>query len=401
MKTNLTQQAFLIFIILLFPLSSKSQQIFSFPQNKTESTISTFENVNGVRSSGGKTNFSAKGNAFESIKAGASKTLLDISGPGTIQRMWFTLQDRSPKMLRSIRLRIFWDNESEPAVDVPLGDFFGFGLSKITKMENYLFSSAEGRSFNCFIPMPFRKGAKVEVINESSQDIEAFFFDIDFVKTKKQEDNALYFHAFWTRKSGLQLGNNFVFLPTISGKGRFLGVNMGVMTSKGYGNSWWGEGEVKMFIDNDEKYPTWNGTGAEDYAGTAWGMGTFNNKFQGCTVADEKRGQFAFYRFHVPDEIYFNENFRAEIQEIGGAPRNVVRKMKKKNIPLNIISVSGPNGFFRLLDEPIDIESSEFPDGWVNFYRTDDYSATSYFYLDSPVHHLENLPAASERTYSE
>jgi len=401
MKLHPICSAFLILVTFIFPSFLRSQQIFSFPQNKVESTISTFENMNGTKSSGGKSNFSAKGNAFEPIKAGASKKLLDVSGAGTIQRIWITLQDRSPKMLRSVRLRIFWDHESEPAVDVPLGDFFGFGLSKITKMENDFFSSAEGRSFNFFIPMPFRKGAKVEIINESSQDIEAFFFDIDFVKVEKQDDNALYFHAFWTRKSNSELGDNFVFLPTISGKGRFLGVNMGVTTSKGYRNSWWGEGEVKMFIDNDEKYPTWNGTGAEDYAGTAWGMGTFNSKFQGCTVADEKKGQFAFYRFHVPDEIYFNKNFRAEIQQIGGAPRDVVRKMMKKNIPLNIISVSGPKGFFRLLDNPIDIESPEFPDGWVNFYRTDDYSATSYFYLDSPSHNLEKLPSVERRIYSE
>ncbi len=379
----------------------KSQQIFNLPQKRIESTISSFENINGVKGNGGKRNLSAKGNAYEQIKAGTSKTLLEISGAGTIQRIWLTLEDRSPKILRSIRIRMFWDKSSEPAVDVPLGDFFGFGLSKMTKMENDFFSSAEGRSLNCYIPMPFRKGAKIEIYNESSQDIKTFFFDVDFIKLEKQDDNALYFHAFWSRKSNSKPGENFVFLPSISGKGRFLGTNMGIIASKDYGESWWGEGEVKMFVDNDGKYPTWNGTGAEDYAGTGWGIETFNNRFQGCTIADHGKKQYAFYRFHIPDEIYFYKNFRAEIQQMGVAHRDVVKNMMKQNVPLKIVSVTDGNNFIRLLETPIDINDPKFPDGWINFHRTDDYSATSYFYLDSPVHQLEKLPAVSERIYTE
>lgn len=391
----------LIFVTILFSSFFKSQKLFSLPQKKAESTISTFENLNGTEGSGGMRNLSAKGNAYESIKAGTSKTLLNISGAGTIQRIWMTLEDRSPKILRSIRLKIFWDSSLEPAVDVPLGDFFGFGLSKVIKMENELFSSAEGRSLNCYIPMPFRKAAKIEIVNEGTQDIKTFFFDIDFVKLEKQDDNALYFHAFWSRKSDLKPGENFVFLPNISGKGRFLGANMGVITSKYYGDSWWGEGEVKMFIDEDAKYPTWNGTGAEDYAGTGWGIETFSNRFQGCTIADQGKRQFAFYRYHIPDEIYFYKNFRAEIQQIGVAHKDVVKNMIKNNVPLKIVSVTDANSFTRLLETPIDINDPQFPNGWINFFRTDDYSATSYFYLDNPIHKLENLPHVSDRVYIE
>jgi hypothetical protein len=387
----------LIFVTIIFSSFFKSQKLFNLPQKKVESTISTFENLNGAKGSGGKRNLSAKGNAYELIKAGTSKTLLNISGAGTIQRIWLTLEDRSPKTLRSIRLKIFWDGLLEPAVDVPLGDFFGFGLSKVIKMENELFSSAEGRSLNCYIPMPFRKGAKIEIVNESTQDIKTFFFDIDFVKLEKQDDNALYFHAFWSRKSNLKPGENFVFLPNISGKGRFLGANMGVITSKNYGDSWWGEGEVKMFIDDDAKYPTWNGTGAEDYAGTGWGIEAFNNRFQGCTIADQGKRQFAFYRYHIPDEIYFYKNFRAEIQQIGVAHKDVVKTMIKNNVPLKIVSVTDANSFTRLLETPIDIDDPKFPNGWINFFRTDDYSATSYFYLDNPTHKLENLLPVSDR----
>jgi hypothetical protein len=220
-----------------------------------------------------ETNQSAKGNAFEELKSGKSKTLLEIQGAGIIQRMWFTVRDRSPEMIRSLRLRMYWDGESKPAVDVPFGDFFGFGLSQVVKFETALFSNPEGRSFNCMIPMPFRKGARVVITNESPKNIAEVFFDIDFVTMERLDDDALYFHAYWTRQKSPELGKDFEFLPVIKGKGRFLGVNFGVNADTSYGSTWWGEGEVKMYIDNDREYPTFNGTGTEDYIGTAWGQG--------------------------------------------------------------------------------------------------------------------------------
>jgi len=197
--------------------------------------------------------------------------------------MWFTLRKRSPEMMRSIRLRIYRNGETKPAVDVPFGDFFGYGLAKVVKFETALFSNPEGRSFNCMIPMPFRKGAKVIITNESSHNIGSIFFDIDFVKYEKMEDDALYFHAYWTRQKTSKLRKDFEFLPQIEDKGRFLGVNIGVNADKAYGETWWGKGEVKMYIDNDKELPTINVTGTEDYIGIAWGMGQFTGLYQGCT----------------------------------------------------------------------------------------------------------------------
>jgi hypothetical protein len=299
--------------------------------------------------------------------------------------------------MRSIRLRIYWDGETKPAVDVPFGDFFGYGLSKVVKFETALFSNPEGRSFNCMIPMPFRKGAKVIITNESTYNIGSLFFDIDFVKLEKMDDEALYFHAYWTRQKTSELRKDFEFLPQIEGKGRFLGVNIGVNIDKSYGETWWGEGEVKMYIDNDKELPTINGTGTEDYIGTAWGMGQFTGLYQGCTVANDSSKQYAFYRFHVNDVIGFNKNFRASIQQIGGGMLNVVRDLLKSNVKLEPVSVAGLNSFRSLLDEPKNIFDKDFPFGWVNFYRIDDYSATSYFYLDAPVTSLRELPEVSER----
>ena len=385
------------FGFLLFE-GTNAQNLYTLPENFKSSSISTFENMNGVKGAGGKSNHSAKGNAAEELKSGQSKTLLEIDGAGIIQRMWFTVRDRSPKMMRSIRLRIYWDGESKPAVDVPFGDFFGYGLSRVVKFETALFSNPEGRSFNCMIPMPFRKGAKVVITNESPYNIDALFFDIDFVRLEKPENDALYFHAYWTRQKTSELRKDFEFLPEITGKGRFLGVNMGVNADSGYGETWWGEGEVKMYIDNDKELPTINGTGTEDYIGTAWGMGRYTNLYQGCTVANDSTKQYAFYRFHIPDLIGFNQNFRASIQQIGGGMRDVVRKLLKNNVRLEPITVATLTEMRLLLENPKNIFDEDFPNGWVNFYRIDDYSATSYFYLNTPVTNLGELPNVSERT---
>jgi hypothetical protein len=388
---------FVLALSLLTVTTLQAQSLYTLPDNFKSSSISSFENMNGVKGAGGKSNHSAKGNAFESLNAGKSKTLLEVEGAGIIQRLWFTLQDRTPEMMRSLRLRIYWDGESKPAADVPFGDFFGYGLSKVVKFETALFSNPEGRSFNCMIPMPFRKGAKVVLTNESTKNIDALFYDIDFVRVAKMEDGALYFHAFWTRQKTSELRKDFEFLPEISGKGRFLGVNMGVKADPGYGDTWWGEGEVKMYIDNDKELPTINGTGTEDYIGTAWGMGKFINLYQGCTVADDSTKQYAFYRFHIPDFIGFNENFRASIQQIGGGMRDVVRKLIRNNMKLEPVTVAGLTGFVSLLDKPQNIFDADFPNGWVNFYRVDDYSATSYFYLNTPASGLNGLPEVQER----
>ncbi len=388
---------FILAISIFLIKGAFAQNLYMLPENFNSSTLSSFENLNGIKGEGGKTNNSAKGNAFEGLESAQSKVLLEVEGPGIIQRMWFTVRDRSPEMMRSIRLRIYWDGESKAAVDVPFGDFFAYGLSEVVKFESALFSNPEGRSFNCMIPMPFRKAAKVVISNESTKDIPEIFFDIDFMRLDQLEEDALYFHAFWTRQKTSELEADFEFLPEIEGKGRFIGVNMGVNADPAYGNTWWGEGEVKMYIDNDEEFPTINGTGTEDYIGTAWGLGQFTNLYQGCTVANDSTKQYAFYRFHIPDIIGFHQNFRATIQQIGGGMRDEVRSLLKNGVKLEPVSLATINGFTRLFENPKDIFDEDFPYGWVNFYRIDDYSATSYFYLNKPSTGLSALPAVSER----
>lgn len=386
----------LLALVLGVACISGAQSLYEMPKS-TESRLSSFENPNGVKGQGGKTNRTAKGNAFEVIKPGATKSLLDIKGQGTIQRIWMTI-DQNPVKLRSLRFQFFWDNSAQPAVDVPMGDFFGYNVGKQVAFQSALFSSGEGRSFNSYIPMPFRTAAKVLLINEGKEDVK-LFYDIDYVLNKISPD-ALYFHAYWSRQSGGNLGDDFLVLPKIKGKGRFLGMTVGLNTDSSYSKSWWGEGEVKMYLDGDSAYPTIAGTGAEDYIGSAWGLGTFTNLYQGCTVASDSLRQYCFYRWHIPDAIYFNKDLKVTLQQIGGWGKSDVKRLFDNGAKLKPVTIDGPAGFVRLLDmpDPPMITDPAFPDGWVNFYRVDDYSAVSYFYLNKPVSGLPALASIEIRT---
>lgn len=137
----------------------------------------SFENRGVERGQAGQSNQGAKGFAFNDLAAGETKTLLDIEGSGIICRIWMTVSDRSPEMLRSLKLEMFWDGAQTPAVSAPLGDFFGVGLGRRTPFECALFSDPEGRSFNCCIPMPFRTAAKVTLTNESDARLSHLFYD--------------------------------------------------------------------------------------------------------------------------------------------------------------------------------------------------------------------------------
>ncbi|MCW3117507.1 MAG: hypothetical protein JWM28_1589 [Chitinophagaceae bacterium] len=385
-----------VFLSMVALLEAASQELYQLPVN-TKSRLSSFENPNGIKGNGGKTNKTAKGNAFEWMQPGETKTLLNIQGEGTIQRIWLTI-DQNPVKLRSLRLQMFWDGESKPAVDVPLGDFFCNNLGKKIAFQSALFSSGEGRSFNCYIPMPFRKSAKVLLINESKE-VVMLFYDLDFILGKVAAD-ALYFHAYWTRQNAGIPGDDFTMLPKVNGKGRFLGVSVGLNADPAYGKTWWGEGEVKMYLDGDTQYPTINGTGSEDYIGSAWGLGTFTNLYQGCTLASDSLKQFVFYRLHIPDAIYFNSDIKVVIQQIGGGNTKEVRDLINKGVSLKPITVALAAGFVRLFDEPgtPPVTDEKFPDGWVNFYRVDDYSAVSYFYLDKAASNLPPLASLELRT---
>jgi len=386
--------------LFVFMQSRAQSLLYQFDNNTISSNWSSPENLNGNKGKGGAENGTAKGHAFDAIDAGATKSLLDVQGTGIINRIWITIDDRSPEMLRSLKVEIFWDGEAKPAVSVPFGDFFATALSKTATFQNSLFASPEGRSFVCHIPMPFKNGAKVVVVNESAKKLAHIFFDIDFQRLKTWQPGFMYFHAYWHRDTATTVGQDFELLPAITGKGRYLGASIGINSNPVYGDAWWGEGEVKMFTDGDNTLPTIVGTGTEDYIGTGWGQGQFVNNYSGCLISDSKQKQWAYYRYHVPDPIFFNSAMRVTLQQVGGNSVDKVAALVKSHVNLVPVSIDNNKGFHQIYKKDgVALGAGEASDGWVNFYRSDDVSSTAYFYLDKPSSTLPPLQPLAIRVY--
>jgi hypothetical protein len=375
-----------------------------YTYSNVETRWSSFENINAEKGKGGMENKGAKGHPCEQLSAGDSVVLLNTDGPGIITRMWFTIIDRSPEMLRSLKIEVFWDGSKKPAVSAPFGDFFGVGPGHNLAFESELFANPEGESFNCFIPMPFKKSAKIIVTNEGKKDLLMLFYDINFIKLKNWNKEDLYFHCYWHRDTATTLGKDFEILPEIKGKGRFLGSYISVNANPVYKSSWWGEGEVKMYIDGDTDYPTLVGTGAEDYVGTGWGLDKFVTRYSGCLVADRENQRWAFYRYHIPDPVYFGFNFKASIQQIGGQLRENVLELVQEGVNLIPITFRDFKAsrftMYHLLDpgNTMDISNPDLV-GNVLYYRSDDYASTAYFYLNSPENALPPIQPLKIRVY--
>jgi hypothetical protein len=372
--------------------ASRGPQLYRMQDTQTR--WASFENPAGAKGQAATANWGAKGSPYQVVKPGESKTLLDVRGSGVIRRIWVTMLDKSPKMLRGMRLDMYWDNATAPAVSVPLGDFFGQGAGQMNRFEGELFSSPTGTSFDCFIPMPFRTAARVVVTNETAADQPCLFYDIDYTLGDKLEADALYFHAHWRREKPTRLGHDFEILPRVAGRGRFLGCS--VVVASMYSVPAGVEGEVKVYLDGDTKYPTLAGTGTEDYVGGGWGLDTFSNRYQGCTVA--KPEVLAFYRYHVPDPIFFQSDCRVTIQQMTGGTKTNVREMMNLGAPVQVVGVAiQGKGIEPLLETHPGIKPEDAPEGFLLVNTTFDVSATAYFYLDRPENRLAALAPVSER----
>ena len=380
--------------------NAQSKNLFEFDANSSP-RWSSFENITAEKGKGGMENNGAKGHPSNGIEPGETKVLLNVQGAGIINRMWATIIDRSPEMLRSLKLEMFWDGDTKPAVSVPFGDFFGIGLGQTAKYHNAFFANPEGRSFLCFIQMPFKKAAKIQITNESGKRLSHLFFDINFEKISKWNDNYLYFHSFFSRDTATTLGKDFELLPPVKGRGRFLGVNVGLNANPIYENYWWGEGEVKMFVDGDKKFPTLVGTGAEDYIGTGWGQGEFFNEYSGCLIANRDSIAWAFYRYHVPDPVYFKNDIKVTLQQMGGNRKELVAALQNKGVPMLPVAIDDLKKIHPLYKKGsvVDLDTTGLPEGFSNFYRSDDVSATAYFYLDKTSTSLPHLQPLNIRLY--
>ena len=395
----------IVFLLAPAPVQAQSEQsdaLYRFQPGSRTRWVSP-ENPTGAPGAGGRENRGGKGHAFETIAIGQSHVLADIQGAGIIDRIWMTIEDRSPEALRGLKLEIYWDGASRPAVSVPLGDFFLHGAGEMVPMETALLASPEGRSFVSYIPMPFRSRARLVATNESGKSVNLIFYDINYRALEQQtDDDILYFHAWWSREQTTRLGRDFRILPRIEGRGRFLGASVTVLTNPVYRDAWWGEGEVKMYLDGDRDHPSLIGTGAEDYIGTAWGQGAYINRFQGAPIATwANGGRWTFYRFHIPDPVFFRSGIEVTLQQIGGARKAIVLGLQNEGAPLIPVTIDAGSrtNFQQLLtrDPPLPLSDPSLPDGHTNFYRSDDVAAVAYFYLDRAEGVLPPIAAATER----
>ena len=382
---NLIIKSLSLLIVLLFSFAAavRAQALYELPEG-VESRWASPENPTGQKGRAGTAAGGRKGSPTIRITAGTSVVLAEVKNTsGMVRRIWMTMPDRSPQMLRGLRLEMFWDGAATPAVSAPVGDFFGVGLGQMAQFESALFANPEGRSLNCFVPMPFRTGMRIVMRNESGRDLPELFYDVDYTLGDRHPANILYFHTHWRRESPTTLQRDYQILPKVSGRGRYLGTNVGVIVNQlEYFNTWWGEGEVKIYLDGDTDLPTLAGTGTEDYIGTAWGQGRYSNLYQGSPVADEARMRWCFYRYHIIDPIYFSRDVRVTIQQIG------------------YLADHSRGGFYRTGRQlyragPGKVLMDLTKDG--KFERTDDWSSCAYFYLDRPENNLPQLDAAEKR----
>ena len=249
------------------------------------------------------------------LKNKSLTTLADIKGPGIIQHIWITVD---PKAYRSCLLRFYWDNEKQPSVEAPLGDFFTNGHGLRYNVNSLVVAVNPVGGFNCYWPMPFRKSCRITIENQHYEDISGFFYQITYALGAIPKE-AAYFHAQWRKGVVDTKKPEHVILDSIKGQGHYVGTFLAwLQLSKG----WWGEGEIKFFIDGDKEYPTICGTGTEDYVGGAWGFNgeTFSAPFSGYPLYRKEPGEVpkhGLYRWHILDPIRFDKDLRVTIQALG------------------------------------------------------------------------------------
>lgn len=256
------------------------------------------------------------------IKAGDTFTLADIEGPGAIQQIWMT---PTGKWRFSI-LRIYWDDQETPSVECPVGDFFANGWEKTALLSSLPICVNPGSAFNCYWIMPFHKRCRITMTNIAEDDM-VLYYQINYCLCGLPESIA-YFHASFRRVNPLPYKEDFTILDGVKGKGKYVGTYM----AWGVNNTgWWGEGEIKFFMDGDKEYPTICGTGTEDYFCGSYNFENretrqyqvFSTPYAGMHQVIRPDGvyssqtRFGMYRWHITDPIYFETDLKVTIQALG------------------------------------------------------------------------------------
>ncbi len=269
------------------------------------------------------------------VEPGQAATLLDVNGAGVVTHIWFTIDSEDSHHLKNLVLRAWWDGESSPSIETPIGDFYGLGLGEYFLYQSALTAVAPQKALNAYFKMPFATAAKITLTNEGPERTNSLYYAVDYVTLPALPDDVGRFHAQyrqaapckgwtgdWTSngdplvndKKNLNGEGNYVFLEA-AGRGHFLGVTHAVEQNQ---EGWFGEGDDMIFIDGDP-LPTINGTGSEDYYNGAWDFGgqPFAYLHNGAPyIVDPERigGRYCLYRWHTESPIAFEKSIRVTIE---------------------------------------------------------------------------------------
>jgi hypothetical protein len=335
------KKSIVVFLLLLGSFLAIKAQLYNNDElynlnTGVQSRSISFENLSGGKGEGGKSSnhlgVGRKGFPAKQIAPGEKVTLCDIEGSGTIRHVWMTggWKDNE-QLLRSTVIRAYWDGQKYPSIECPLGDFMGLAHGKVTSYQSTVHSIGENAALNIWLPMPFVRRAVITLTNESQIPF-TLFYQINYTINDKHGEDAGRLHVCFRRENPTVQKKDFEILPKRTGKGRFIGAVIGIRSLY---PDWWGEGEIKFYMDGDTDFPTICGTGSEDYIGLSYGVQQTTFLNHGCNLLynsdsivrvkdyfsgklkDMNHQYISMYRWHLPDPVYWEKDCRITIQQIG------------------------------------------------------------------------------------
>lgn len=261
-----------------------------------------------------------KVNPYVRIQPGQTFTMAEIEGPGAIQHIWMT----PTGVWRYSIIRIYWDDEKDPSVECPVGDFFGMGWNEYAPLNSLAICVNPGSAFNCYWNMPFRKKCKITMENINDKDPMTLYYQVDYTLTEIPAD-AAYFHSQF-RRANTNETSDYTIVAGIKGKGQYVGTYLAWGVNN---NGWWGEGEIKFFMDGDDKFPTICGTGTEDYFCGSYNFDRNGQYTEFCTPYSglhqvirpdgtyKSQQRFGLFRWHIVDPIRFEKDLKVTVQDLG------------------------------------------------------------------------------------
>lgn len=263
-----------------------------------------------------------KVNPYVVIQPGETFSMAEIDGPGVINHIWIT----PTGVWRNTILRIYWDGQKFPSVESPVGDFFACGWGKYSQISSFAVCVNPGSAFNCYWQMPFRKHCRMTLENRDEKPV-VIYYQIDYTLTEDAENRA-YFHAQFRRVNPLPYKKVYSILDGVHGKGQYVGT---YIAWGSHSSGWWGEGEIKFYLDGDRDYPTICGTGTEDYFCGSYNFENsethqyepFTTPYSGLPYVSKPDGlyqsqqRFSLYRWHIFDPVHFDSDLKVTIQALG------------------------------------------------------------------------------------